>query len=317
MGLKSIYFRIREVLFINRLSHIIPGMVKPFILCYHQIDSKEFDAQLSALKKRFEVVDLKTFSERIKNKQKGAYCAITLDDCLREDMTKTTQVCIRHNVPITFFVPVRFSKNHQALPGTWLQKFFEQRNEFLLNGKEISVTPQNRAQIKAELNTVFNPVKLRIEDFDKKVQELFLENNLQENDIISDEYKIITYDEIQQYNKESIFSFQSHTYNHQSLGLCTADEIEDEFSVSKKALEELTGDAMFAICYPYGSKEVIGDKIFGFVGKYYTCGLSLVQGVCDSKTDIYFMPRIGIYPGDGLNGFWGKIYHHMQKSYSR
>lgn len=315
MGLKSLYFKLREALFINRLTHVVPGMVKPFILCYHQINTAELDAQLTALKKRFEIVDLKTFSERISKKQGGAYCALTLDDCLREDINKTIEVCNKHNVPITLFLPVRFSKNHEALPGTWVQKLFEQRSEFILNGEKIVVTPQNRLEVKAKLNTIFNPANLRIEDFDTKVRQWFAENNLTESDIITDEYKVITYDEVVEIAKDEKFSFQSHTYNHQSLGLCTPEEIEEEFAKSKSALEELTGKEMFSICYPYGSKAVIGDKIFGFVGNYYTCGLSLVQGVCSKNTDIYFMPRIGLYPGDDVAAMWGKVYHHMQKQF--
>lgn len=315
MGLKSTYFKLLETFFVNKISRAVPGMVKPFVLCYHQIDAKEFDDQLTALKKRFEIVDLETFANRLAKKQKGAYCALTLDDCLKEDVEKAAEVCRKHNAPITLFLPVRFSKNNEALPGTWVQKLLEQRKEFLLNGEKITITPQNFVEVRNRLREEFNPVKIKIDEFDKKVRDWFAENNITETDIITPNYRVMDYSSVKQLSTEKIFSFQSHTYNHESLGLCTPQEIEKEFADSKKELEELTGVKVFSICYPYGSKEVIGDKIFGFVGNYYTCGFSLVQGVCTKNTDIYFIPRIGIYPKDTLNSFFGKIYHHQLISF--
>ncbi len=309
--MKKLYFRLREALFINRLSHRIPGMIKPFILCYHQINVEEFDMQLTRLKSEFEIVDLETFVARMKQKKTGAFCSITLDDCLTEDIAKAADVCRKHNLPITFFLPVRFSITNKALPGTWLQKILEKRTEFVLNGEDIRVTSKNRIKVKNRLDQVFPASKFKTGDLEKLVQNFFAVNNLKQEDIITNEFKVIPTHTVQQLASEKLFNFQSHTYNHESLGLCTREEIQVEFYESKKVLEDLTCNGVFAICYPYGSKEIVGNKVFENVSDYYSCGLSLVQGVCTSKTDIFFMPRIAIYPGDKLVAFWGKIYHYM------
>ncbi|MFM9951260.1 MAG: polysaccharide deacetylase family protein [Saprospiraceae bacterium] len=314
-ALKRLYFNLREVLLLNKLAHVVPGMIKPFILCYHQIDSKEFDQQLAVLKKRFEVVDLKTFASRIEQKKTGGYCTLTLDDCLVEDVEKATEICRKHNLPLTLFLPVRFSVNNQALPGTWVQKLLEKRKAFILNGLHYQITPENKLEVKHKVNTYFNPAKFRIVEFEKVVQNFFEENNIPVEEIITDGVKVMPVDAVRELSMEKAFCFQSHTYNHESLSLCTPAEIEDEFSSSKKALEEITQKEVFAICYPYGSKEIIGDKIFAFVSTYYSCGLSLEQGVCTETTNPFFMPRIGIYPGDGLKFFLGKIYHYMQTNW--
>lgn len=316
-ALKKLYFDLREVLLLNKLVRVVPGMIKPFVLCYHQIDSQEFDQQLTALKKRFEVVDLKTFVSRVEQKKIGRYCALTLDDCLMEDVEKATNVCRKHNVPITFFLPIRFSINNEALPGTCLQKLLEKRNKFILSGEQIQITSQNRLEIKHKINTFFNPEKFKIIELEKMVQSFFAENDIAVEDIITNGAKVMPLEAVRMLTREELFNFQSHTYNHESLGLCTPMEIEREFVSSKKVLEEITQKEIFAICYPYGSKEVIGDKIFDFVSIYYTCGFSLEQGVCTTITDKFFIPRIGIYPGEGLKLFFGKIYHYMQINWLR
>ncbi len=309
--MKDLYFRLRKALFINSISHGIPGMIKPFILCYHQINIEEFDMQLAKLKSKFEIVDLKTFLARINQKKTGGFCTITLDDCLTEDIIKAADICRKHNLPITFFLPVRFSITNKALPGTWLQKLLEKKNEFILNGESIIVTSQNRRKVKNKLDQLFPASKFKMDALEKLVQNFFAVNNVKEEDVITDEFKVIPTHTVQTLARENLFNFQSHTYNHESLGLCKREEIEVEFHKSKKVLEDLTCKEVFAICYPYGSKEIVGNKVFGIVSDYYSCGLSLVQGVCTSKTDVLFMPRIAIYPGDKLVVFWGKIYHYM------
>jgi peptidoglycan/xylan/chitin deacetylase (PgdA/CDA1 family) len=313
--MKELYFKLLHVLFINKLAHYIPGMVKPFVLCYHQIEIDEFEKQIITLKKKFEIIDLKTFITRLNQKKIGAYCTLTLDDCLNEDITKATAICRKHNIPITFFLPVRFSINKEALPGTWLQKLLEKRSEFFLNKEKIKITSKNRIEVKQLINSTFSASKFKIKEIDNKVRTFFAENNIKEEDIITDEYKVIGVNEVKVLSKEKNFNFQSHTLNHESLRLCTPEEIKREFSDSKNILEEITGKEIFAICYPYGSKEIIGDEIFNFVSDYYSCGLSFVHGICTKKTDIYFMPRIGIYPKDDLKKFLSKIYHNMLVSY--
>ncbi|MFZ6009328.1 MAG: polysaccharide deacetylase family protein [Bacteroidota bacterium] len=310
--MKNLYFKLRQKLLINALTHAMPGVVKPFVLCYHQIDTGEVDAQLTALKKKFEIVDLSTFIARLKENRQGAYCTLTLDDCLQKDVAKAEALWEKHQLPLTLFLPVRFSLTRAALPGTKVQRLLETRSKFRLNGLEFVATAENRDAVKNQIHAHFHPARYKIDEFDKVVKAWFAENSVIEEDIISEGDKIIGQDEVVRLAKKPPFNFQSHTFNHESLGLCSPEEIEFELSESKKVLQQITQKDIMALCYPYGSKEVIGGKVFSRMPHYYSCGLSLVQGVCSRNTDLYFIPRIGIYPGDDLNRFWGKIYHYMQ-----
>lgn len=315
--MKKLYYLLRHYFFLNKLSFSIPGLIKPFILCYHQIDEAEFEAQLTELSKKFQIVSLAEFLNKRNNKEFGNYCAITLDDCLVEDVEKASRVCKKLNAPITYFLPVRFSKNNETLPSMWLQKLIQQRNEIVLNGEKYTLTPSNYNKVKSLLFSKFNPAELRIEDYHNKMVDLYKENNITEADIIKPAYKVLGEEGVKKYCADNLFNFQSHTYNHQSLGLCTKEEIIEEFSKSKEELEVITQREIFAICYPYGSGEVIGDKVFDIAADYYKCGLTLIPGVCDKNADVFRLPRIGIYPGDNLIAFWGKIYHYMQMAYIR
>jgi len=312
--MKKLYFRLRELLLVNKIMHVFPRLMKPFVLCYHQIDTHEFEAQLKELKKKFEIVDLSTFVIRVRNNQKGGYCAVTLDDCIRRDIQKAVPVCRKHGVPITFFLPVRFCLNDQALPGTKVQRFLAGRSEFVLQGNSMRITESNAEKIKNHVFEYFDSAKFKIDELDALVKQWFAENNVSEDDIIVEMDKILGEEEVKVLALDRLFSFQSHTFNHESLGLCTQEEIIDEFERSKLTLEKITKRDVNALCYPYGSREIIGEKVFLEVSKFYNSAFSLVQGACHENIDPYFMPRIGIYPGDDLIDFRGKIYHNMQRA---
>jgi peptidoglycan/xylan/chitin deacetylase (PgdA/CDA1 family) len=309
---KQVYFNLRDKLFINRLTHFVPGMVKPFVLCYHQINEKEFEEQVVALLKKFQIVDVDTFIQKLKDGSEESFCAITLDDCLKKDIRKVIPICQKYDVPITCFLPVKFSIEGRALPGTKVQRFLEERKRFVLQDAIYEVSPKNRTQLVDFVHAVFNPARLTIATFEQRVGEFFNENNVSEEQIIHDEDTVISADQVRKLSKLPFVNFQSHTYGHETLSLCSKEEVEFELKESKRVLAEITGRAVNAVCYPYGSKETIGKDVSAIVRKYYDYGFTLVQGVCNRKSDIHFIPRIGIYPGDSLSSFWGKIYHYMQ-----
>lgn len=308
--MKKLYFKFREIFLLNHLLHFIPNKLKPFVLCYHQIDSVEFRAQMEFLRSKYEIVDLQTFLKRIEMKNFGSYCAISVDDCITEDIDKVVPICKGLNIPLTLFLPVGYSVRHEALPLSWIQKLVERKSEFLLNNESVNTSKLPIKLVKEKLNAYFDLTSMKVKDLDYAVRKLFKLNNFQFDDVLEEKHKVMPINEVATLSKDPLFNFQSHTYNHESLVLCSESEIVSEFDSSRIELEKVTGKDVFAICYPFGSKELIGNKISNIVSSYYKCGLTLIQGVCTKQTDKFFIPRIGIYPGDDLTSFKGKIYHY-------
>lgn len=290
-------------------------MVRPFVLCYHQIDPTEFEKQISYLKERFEILDLDAFLGCLRHKGRGPFCTLTLDDCLKKDAERATLLCKKHRIPITFFLPVRFSIRNEVLPGTKVQRLLQERDMIWLQGRHLNLNDGRREKITREVFAYFNPAKFRTDEFDAKVKGWYDENEVSEKDILTEADRVLTIDKVEKLSKEPLFNFQSHTYSHDSLGLCSDDEIEFELARSKITLESVTKKEVNAVCYPYGSPDVVGSRVLKLVDKYYDSGFTLVQGACTRRTNRYAVPRIGIYPSETLMVFCGKIYHYMQTAY--
>ena len=63
----------------------------------------------------------------------------------------------------------------------------------------------------------------------------------------------------EKYFKNQLISFQSHGVTHSAVSSLNEEEIELEMINSKKIIESHTNKKVHSFCYPYGSKESIGD----------------------------------------------------------
>jgi peptidoglycan/xylan/chitin deacetylase (PgdA/CDA1 family) len=212
---------------------------------------------------------LNSFLQKFETDKRGNFCTITIDDCLEEDVNKVIPICIKHNIPLTLFLPVRFSLNHEALPGTYLQKLLQKVNKLIVDGIKIEYTNAGKNIFLQKVHHIFKIETMKTLDFESKIWKVLKENKIEASDLISDGNKVIQVDKVKKISTNPLFTFQSHTYNHETLGLCNNDEIDYEFSVSRNTLQEITQKEVYAICYPYGSKEIVGDRIFEIVNKYY------------------------------------------------
>jgi len=109
--------------------------------------------------------------------------------------------------------------------------------------------------------------------------------------------KPISWIEVEELSKNQLISFQSHGVTHSAVSSFNEEEIEFEMINSKKIIESHTNKKVHSFCYPYGSKESIGNIAPKVAAKHFSSAVTLIHGRLKKK-DIFYLPRIGLYKED-------------------
>ena len=95
-------------------------------------------------------------------------------------------------------------------------------------------------------------------------------------------------------------SFQSHTVTHRRLTELSEEQIIMELTESKDYISQLTRKNVFAICYPYGK---FNDTVIRLASEYYSCGLTIMEGVESEILNNYRIVRVFVSRDDTLEDF--------------
>tara|TARA_Y100000590_G_scaffold261313_1_gene293389 strand:- start:1617 stop:2342 length:726 start_codon:yes stop_codon:yes gene_type:complete len=109
--------------------------------------------------------------------------------------------------------------------------------------------------------------------------------------------KPISWSEVEELSKNQLISFQSHGVTHSAVSSLNEEEIELEMTKSKKIIESHTNKKVHSFCYPYGSKESIGNMAPKVAAKHFSSAVTLIHGRL-KKNDLFYLPRIGLYKED-------------------
>lgn len=98
----------------------------------------------------------------------------------------------------------------------------------------------------------------------------------------------------------------SHSVTHPRLAQLDADVCLQELQQSKQDLEELLGDTVDHICYPYGSfSEEVGQQA---AKAGYRVGTTTVKGLALPDQNILSLPRKAVSFNDGVLKTWKNIH---------
>ena len=109
--------------------------------------------------------------------------------------------------------------------------------------------------------------------------------------------KPISWNEVEELSKNQLISFQSHGVTHSAVSSLSEEKIEFEMTESRKIIESHTNKKVHSFCYPYGSKESIGNIAPKLAAKYFSSAVTLTHGRLE-KNNLFYLPRIGLYKED-------------------
>jgi peptidoglycan/xylan/chitin deacetylase (PgdA/CDA1 family) len=104
----------------------------------------------------------------------------------------------------------------------------------------------------------------------------------------------------------------SHTVNHLKLAEVTPAVKREELAASRAALEDLLGEEVRHLCYPYGSLDV--DAVRAAAETGYLSAVTCLRGAATGEDHLLVLPRKAISFGDSLAGFaWKLLFKHAPK----
>ncbi len=97
----------------------------------------------------------------------------------------------------------------------------------------------------------------------------------------------------------------SHTVNHVKLGEVDADTQRRELRRGKADLEDVLGEPVHHLCYPFGSFDLNTVREAADAG--YRSATTCLRGAAESLDHPLVLPRKAISHGDNLLGYWWKV----------
>lgn len=100
----------------------------------------------------------------------------------------------------------------------------------------------------------------------------------------------LSWEEIKEMQNSGLIDFQSHTVHHPNLQKLKAEEVKNEFVVSKQILEERLHKPIDVFAFPYGSRRAYMYPMLKMAG--YKMAFVSDHGVASQKQGMYSLRRI-------------------------
>jgi peptidoglycan/xylan/chitin deacetylase (PgdA/CDA1 family) len=279
--------RMRRLLFLGLRLTCLPLLIrevvqrkKVTIIAYHDPSPEVFDAHLTVLEHKYNIVALSVYVEAMQQGAIGTLppktLIITLDDGHRSNYALRT-VIDRHNVPVTIFL---------------CSGLMDTRRRFWFRHDATSGIVQ-------QLKTVPDEERLAI-----------LRKTGFEETREFEERQALSAKEIEELKSQ--VDLQSHSVFHPILPRCVSARAEAEITQSKVDLEAALATDIYAFAYPNGE---YSDRELLFVERAgYRCAVTLDRGFNSEKTHPFRLRRICL-PDDAdqhellvkTSGLWGGI----------
>lgn len=283
-----------NILFAIRLPHLlhyfnrINGRVP--ILLFHDVSPvknentgaitpEEFEELITFLKSKYEIKDLR----QLKNESAGSRaCYITFDDGMFNFQKYALDIIVKHNIPITLFVPPKCMDDGF----TWNLKYFDMIKESQANA--LTITKEDFSEVTKITST--------------------------DNTEISNDHRLLNWEEVKAINKNPLIDIQSHSNNHYFLSMLNSEKQAEELAVSKEILENSLEKNIDMIAYPMGDYD---ENTIKLAKENYDFGFKTGDSLVDLKNlKKYEIPRIHLHsPGskdlylriNGVHSFVRKI----------
>lgn len=296
--------------FIKSISSL-PVINAVTILCYHQISYPRLSSHIRFLARYFSFISLEEYVSNINNyPYKNSIrpsIVLTLDDVTEADLLAWKSALKPYNIPSSIFIPTWYCLNNKSL---WSHRIIK-----LFDHLELELIRLDRSRI-------------RFKSLGSKM--LYRDNLLrsfQNSTIQTSSLEIIT-DRLCSLNSFSMpiehcvpsprriqditlswdeLSIHSHTHLHSKLSLLSSTQLDLDLSESMHVISTLQRKRPKSkiICYPYGSRALIGDWPDS-LGDKFDAGVLL--GSDNSYANRHMaLPRLGIYENDSIPRLFLKI----------
>jgi peptidoglycan/xylan/chitin deacetylase (PgdA/CDA1 family) len=263
----------------------------------------EFRKQLLLLKNQGDFITPNDLVGNIKEvlESKDNHFFITFDDGLKEQFENALPILDELNIPPLFFIN---SINHIEKKVSLAHQIHLVRSEvsskvLFENLQKVTGRKLNQQEIKKahQFYRFDSPQSAELKYFlnillDSTTQEKFINaiftQYFDEKEVLESLY--MNTDEIQQLIKRGYIG--SHTHSHLPLGIYDEQTILYELETTKKYLENLGGETINCVAYPYGTKEAATEEV-GCLAKLvgYKIGFTTKPGLNNGSSNPLLLNR--------------------------
>lgn len=281
------------------------------ILCYHgviknnnskgvvnynskHISEKNFEKQMIFLKKNQNVISLKDFL-RLKKRKKNL-TIITFDDGFKNNYLSAYKILKKYNLPATFFICPGLINKKKLFWVDQIETFFHFTKkkffDFYLEDKENFDISNLRKKIL---------VCEKIKNFCKNI------NNTEKNKLV---YKLkkslliikpkkirrfhdtLTWSQIKKMNKNNLFDFGIHSWNHEIYSRLTIKDQNSNIKKSIKCLSNILNEKIYLSSYPEGKKTDFNKETVSIMKRHgiKVCPMA-IPGVNTYSSNKFYLKR--------------------------
>ena len=266
------------------------------------VSPETLDLHLTELKRHFELVPLEEWLRRAKE---GAplprlACAITFDDGWRDNYDFALPVLVKHGAPATIFLVSSFIGTTYRF---WPNRLMSLLQKSFAEPASVSFPEPLRRIVAPVLTEAGRRGELTVEDADRVVQGAKGFNEEEIRSLVEtaeksggergDAGEILNRDQVAKMAASGLIRYGSHTATHFRLGgRISPSELEREIVGSRKALQDLSGQAIELFCYPNGETS---PAAIDLVRRHYLGAVTTRSGWYDASGDPHLIHRIGVH----------------------
>lgn len=279
------------------------------VLCYHKISNNKndfnminvtpenFRMQMQYLNKQYRFIALKDiYKEALKHNE--CSFAVTFDDGYKDVFHEAFPILEEFKIPTTVFVTTEnLGTSYENWTDNIIRAIFEpasKKDYFLcmddeLRGKWYTRDIEEKVSFYRKINFFFRHIDAKTR---KKYENVLLEWAGLSREGRYDR-RILSIQELKQMSENPLISIGTHCVTHPSLGALTDKEQEFEISNSIQVLNNITGQPVKYMAYPFGSRSSYSAVTVDLLKQY---GIEMAFTTLGEKitlqTDPYQIPRI-------------------------
>lgn len=266
------------------------------------VSPETLDLHLRELKRYFELVHLDEWLRRAKGGSSlpRLACAITFDDGWRDNYDFALPVLAKHGAPATIFLVSSYIGTTYRF---WPNRLMSLLQRSVAEPGAVTFPEPLRRIVKPVLDEAARRGEVRAEDADAVVQRAKEWDEQEIRGLVeaaertcggtSDGGEIVDREQIMKMGASGLVRFGSHTVTHFRLGgRISAQALEREIVGSRKALRDLSGQAIDLFCYPNGETS---PGAIDLVRRHYLGAVTTRKGWHDAGGDPHLIRRIGVH----------------------
>ncbi|ODS33762.1 MAG: putative polysaccharide deacetylase [Candidatus Scalindua rubra] len=231
-----------------------------------------FKQQISVLSKACNPVSLRTLVNALKEELPlpSKTVAVTFDDCFENVYINACPILEKYNVPATMFITTGFVNTKRIIWADMLEVAIANTLEEVIVFDFLKFSKKYYIISSVEKIKVINEIKSILKSVDEntrdKIMESFTEGFEFRDEIVeTDLYRNLTWDQLREIDRCSLFEIGPHTINHRVLSFLDIKEAEREIVGSKNILERELGHNIDLFSYPEGQREHYNENIISIL----------------------------------------------------